>query len=208
MKKPLDNRRHLEFDSKRKIILLTVFSFLCVAAGLFIAGDDERVIKWLVIIFFSFCGIFLLYRLLNPKTIFVKDEPERYQQFLEEERIATEQDPGLFTYSQHGFVLQDNERHIVCNWADIQTVFGYLKELDGEEELMLDIFTSTETKFTVGELTKGWFEFNKRLRQVYPFARRNWEDEVLDPDLHEKRKLVFDQKHRTQQQAEADCYKS
>jgi hypothetical protein len=208
MKHAPDKRRHLEFDRKWKLALLTIVSFLVVILVLPMTVDDKPYMKWLSIGFFGLCGVVFLHRLLNPKTIFVQDEPERYGQFLEEEWIAQKDDPGLFTYSEQGFAFKDSEQRFACKWADIETIFGYLKDLDEEGSLMLDIFTTTQSKFKVSETTEGWFLFNKKLREKYQFVHRNWEDEVLDPDSAEKRKLVFDKKHRAQQKAEADCYKS
>jgi Ca2+/Na+ antiporter len=208
MKKPVDYRKHIEYDSRLKIILLTVFCFATAIAAFFLKDENTPFLILLSAIFFGLCGLFLLYRLLNPKTIFVKDEPERLEKMLEEERKQEQEDPGLFTYSNQGFVLKNEKQHIQCNWSDIETIFAYRKGMLGEEELMLDVFTTGKTLFTVGELVPGWFQFNKRLWKLFPFAPKEWEGEVLDPDLPAKRKLLYDKKQRTEQKAEADCYTS
>jgi hypothetical protein len=201
------NHKKVIWESKEKQILTIVVSFLFVAVAIWTRDQSSWFYVWSAVVLFGGMGVFFLVRLLNPNNLFVTHDSEIGKQIRAEQLRQERESLGSFTYTLDGFTLGGEPNGETSHkWSDIETVFGFKKDLYAIDDICLDIFTNDNLCLQVTESTPGWYQFEKRLSENIPSIPTDWITEISVPAFEMKLSLLFDRKGRTQQEAENHCY--
>ena len=201
------NNKRIFWESKTKQVVLVIISFLFVAVALWTRDKSSTLIFWLTLILFGGGGLFLLFRLLNSKNLFVTHNSELGKTIVVDQFKKAQEDLGFFNYNDTGFSLTKHNAVETYNWTDIETVFGFKEDRFTTDEICLDIFTNSKLFFRVTESTPGWYQFIKRLSENIASIPLNWDKELVLPPFATNLTLLFDKKGRTKEHTEAECYK-
>ena len=200
------NNRRLIWESKTKQIWIVIGSVLFVAAAIWTKDKTTTFMFCATIIFFGGGGSFMLFRLLNPKNLFVTHDTALGKQIFAEQFLKDREDLGFFEYNNTGFSLKEYKGVTHYNWSDIQTIFGFKEDHMTTDEICLDIFFNNKSSIRLTESTLGWYQFNKRLTKAIPIIPKNWDGEIMLPGFVTNMTLLFDKNGKAQEEAETKCY--
>jgi hypothetical protein len=204
--KDFENRNPI-FESVGKTIALTAISGLFVFIAFTTNMKVEKpIIFWGTIGLFGFGLIYGLYKLLNPKNLFLRPGSELAKEYgkLDFERRLN--DNGIFVFSQNGFKVKIESEVNKYLWSDIAVLFGYKKDLYTTDNICLDVFTIDEKGFSINEDTKGWYQFVKHSKEHLTEIPENWEVEIAAPAFETKLTLLYDKENRSQVEAIESVY--
>jgi hypothetical protein len=159
--KDFDNK-NLIFESAWKTIGYTFFSgaFLLYS----VTCIDQKVEPfwfWSSIIMWSFATLFGLFRLLNPKNLFLSSDSVLAKEYSKLSFERHYNDNGIFEFSASGFKVNVADQALQYQWLDVSTIFGYKKDRYATDTICVDVFTTDGKGFTINEETRGWFQFLK-----------------------------------------------
>lgn len=200
------NTKRIFWESKTKQVWLVVSSFMFVAIAFWTKENSTPLMFWAGVIFFGSSGLFMLYRFLNPRNLFVDPDSQLGRQIHAEQFQNRQEESGFFSYNDTGFTLREHKGVIDHNWSDIETVFGFKEDWLTTDEICMDIFFSDKEAIRLTESTPGWYQFNKRLSRSIPAIPENWDFEIMLPAFATNLTLLFDKRGRTKEQAERACY--
>ena len=202
MKNRTYNGKNVIWESSwKQIAVITISLFFAIAALLLY--DYSTLKFWGTIILFGFGGLFMLFRFVNPKNIFVKPGSELGKKINEEWFLEDLASLGSFEYSETGFV--ETEQNIKMDWNDIDSIFAYKIDLLTTDEICIDIF-SNQNALHLNESTWGWSQFIDRLEKNLNIDS-DWIKEVTFPAFEKNLTLIFDKKKRSQVEAIQEFYK-
>ncbi|UOQ80085.1 hypothetical protein [Hymenobacter sp. 5414T-23] len=152
-------------------------------------------------------GLMLLYKLLNPKNLFVTHNSALGKQVIAEEFKAAQASLGPFSYDAAGFLLTQELGTAYYAWGDLESVFGYKRDEYVTDEICLDLFFGNTSSLTLTESTLGWYQFLIKLQQHVPSISPDWQMIIAVPAFETRLILLFDKASRPQHQVEPLCYK-
>ncbi|MGI4741935.1 MAG: hypothetical protein ACRYG7_42770 [Janthinobacterium lividum] len=201
-----DNRRII-WESRAKQVGVIGVSYLFVAITIWTRAQYSAFRFWGTILFFGSGGIGVLYRLLNPKNLFVTPTSALGKQIIAEQFEKAQADIGAFYYNEEGFLLVQELGEITYRWVEIETMFGYKRDDYVTDEICLDLFFCNNMRLALTESTAGWYQFLLKLQENLLEIPSDWQMLMAAPAFETKLTLLFDKCHRTQEQAEALYYK-
>jgi len=113
---------------------------------------------------------------------------------------------GIFSYTNNGFILQGKFLRTRYSWSDIETVFAYKEDLITTDAICIDLFTKKGGHVFLTESDPGWDRFLEQLSEHLSAIPGNWEQALVRSPFATNFTLLFDQKGRALEQAEAGCY--
>lgn len=200
------NKKKIIWESKRKQVGLITVSFLFVAGAIWTRDKSSAFYFWSTIIFFGGSGLFFLFRLINPKNLFVTHDTILGKELIADQFRKEQESLGFFSYTNEGFNLKEHSGVKHYKWSDIETVFGFKEDRYATDEICMDIFTSDSASIRLTESTPGWYQFQKRLSENIASIPKDWDGEIAVPAFDTKLTLLFDRKGLKQKEAEAACY--
>jgi hypothetical protein len=207
MTPPIFNNRRIIWESKAKQVGVISLSFLFVAAAIWTRDHSSSFLFWGSILFWGGGGILLLYRLLNPKNLFVTHRSALGKQLIAEEFKAAQASLGPFSYDATGFLLTEELGTAHYVWSDLESVFGYKRDEYVTDEICLDLFFGNTSCLTLTESTPGWYQFLIRLHQNVLSIPLDWQVKIAVPVFETQLTLLFDKAGRPQHQVESLRYK-
>lgn len=207
MKHQFYHNKRIIWESRTRQLALVCISAMFVAIAIWTRAQYNPFMFWGTMIFFGGGGLFMLSRLLNPNNIFVKPRSPLAKKIHEEDFEKARADIGFFTYDHAGFQIKLHEGIFYYRWEDIETVFGYKRDLYTYDEVCLDLFTR-ESVLTITESIPGWFQFNDRLSQQFESISTIWQLNIMDEAINANFTLLYDRNGRSQPEAQAVWYKS
>jgi hypothetical protein len=78
--------------------------------------------------------------------------------------------------------------------ADIQSIFGYKRDLITVDELNLDIFDKNNFRLYLTEETPGWYQFIDKIEQAFPTIDNEFEATLMFPPFATNMTLIHDVK--------------
>jgi hypothetical protein len=199
--------RNLIFESVWKTIASTTISGLFVFIAFVTNMKVEKPIAfWGTIGLFGFGLLRGLYKLLNPKNLFLRPGSELAKEYgkLDFERRLN--DNGIFEYSQNGFKVDLENQFHEYQWTDISVLFGYKKDLYTIDNICLDVFTIDGKGFTINEDTAGWYQFIRHSKENLTAIPENWEMKIASPAFETKLTLLYDKNDRSQDEVIEEIY--
>ena len=186
--------KNIIWKSKISQIFAISISFIFVAFAIYTRKEISFSLFIINIILFGFGGIFLLFRLLNTKNMFVTYDSKIGKEILKNDSEFKNSDFGYFQYSENGFEYELDLEKIKYNWTDIETVYGYKIDLLTYDEICIDIFTNDNKKLTITESDDGWFQFISRLSNIITEIKIDWYINISTPAFQKNLTLLFDKK--------------
>lgn len=201
------NNRNIIWESKVKAIGVISTCFLFVAAAIWTEPQYSTFSFWATVIFFGGGGLGMLYRLLNPKNLFVTHSSPLGKQIIANQFKEAQADLGPFIYDENGFILTESLGAAHYAWADIEAVFGYKEDEYVTDEICFEAFFKAGSRLKMTESTPGWYQFIRRLSEHISSIPPDWHIEIAVPAFETKLTLLYDKQGRTKEQAEAAYYK-
>lgn len=199
--------RNLIFESVWKTIALTTISGLFVSIAFVTNMKVEKpIIFWGTIGLFGFGLLHGLYKLLNPKNLFLRPASELAKEYGKLDFEKRLNDNGIFEFSRNGFKVDLENQFHEYQWTDISVLIGYKKDLYIVDNICLDIFTIDGKGFSINEDTKGWYQFVKHSKEHLAEIPENWEIEIAAPAFETKLTLLYDKENRSQDEAIESVY--
>ena len=157
--------------------------------------DTSQTKTWFIIGFFGIGSVVLLWKFLNPKNKFVGINSEEAKQLRKEEFKHLFNTQGLFEYSELGFELIIDGKLTEIKWNEISLLIGYKIDALTTDEICLYVQTKKGKSFEISESSKGWFEFNRRLKNEFQSVNKNWEMEIAHPPFERNQTILYDKKN-------------
>ena len=192
------NSRRIIWESKAKLVGVISISFLFVAAAIWTRDQFSSVMFWGSMLFWGGGGTTLLYKLLNPKNLFVTHGSALGKQLIAEEFKAAQASLGPFSYDEAGFLLTEELGTAHYAWNDLESVFGYKQDEYVTDEICLDLFFGNTSRLTLTESTPGWYQFLINLHQKVPAIPPDWQFTIAAPAFETQLTLLFDKTGRPQ----------
>ena len=187
--------KNVIWESKTKQIFTILGCFIFTFIALWI-GKTNEIHFWPTIILFGFGGLFMLYRFLNPKNIFVTYKSKIGKEILAERTEFEQNDFGIFEYNKNGIKISIEKTIENYKWSEINTVYGYKIDLLTYDEICIDILTIDQNKYTITESTSGWFQFISRLSENIKSIEIDWYLKIANPAFEKNLTLLFDKRNR------------
>ena len=195
MKNEKHKGKNIIWESKIKQIFIVIgcaiFTFIALSIG-----KTDEIHFWPTIILFGFGGLFMLYRLLNPKNIFVTYKSKIGKDILAERTEFEQNDNGIFEYNENGFAISIEKTIENYKWNEIKTVYGYKIDLRIYDEICIDVLTIDQNKFTITESTSGWFQFISRLSENIKSIEIDWYIKIANPAFEKNLTLLYEKQSR------------
>ena len=179
--------QHLKTDDKNIIIgyktsdlLAGVICLILSIIGLTIM-DKSQTTTWGVIGFFGIGSIVLLWKFINSKNRFIKKNSTEAKLILEKEFKDLYNTNGLLNYNEQGFELMLDGKLTKTDWNEIDRILAYKVDLLAVDEICLFVDIDKERSFEISESTKGWFVFGKKISEIFPEIKENWEFDIAIP---------------------------
>ena len=198
----LFRNRRIIWESKAKLVGVISICFLFVAAAIWTRDQSSSFMFWGSMLFWGGGGLMLLYKLLNPKNLFVTHRSALGKQLIAEEFKATQASPGPFAYDAAGFLLAEELGTAHYAWNDLESVFGYKRDEYVTDEICLDLFFGNTSRLTLTESTPGWYQFLVKLHLNVPAIPADWQFTLAVPAFETQLTLLFDKAGRPQYQVE------
>ena len=115
---------------------------------------------------------------------------------------------GAFVFSETGFGLLPPHGTGLYAWVDLQSAFGFKRDLLTLDEICLDLFFANGSSLRLTESLPGWPAFLRHVSAHFSSIPAEWEWDVMQPPFATNLTLLLDHAGRTLQQAEAVWYKA
>jgi hypothetical protein len=158
------------------------------------AMDKKETNFWVVLIFFGLAAIVLLWKYVNPNNRFVSRNSPEAKRIREEEFKELFNTQGLFEYHELGFKLIIDGKLTEIKWNEVSLLIGYKIDALTTDEICLYVRTRKGKSFEISESSKGWFEFNRRMKNEFPSVNKNWEIEIAHPPFERNQTILYDKK--------------
>jgi hypothetical protein len=190
-------KREIVFESIWKTIALTVGSVLFVfSAFVFIDRKESPFSFWATLLLFGFGVLHGLYKLLNPKTLFIRPGSKLAKEYGEIDFQKRYNDLGTFEYLDNGFAGTIEEEELALNWSELNTIVAYKNDLYTYDVVCLDVFTTDGQNFSINEDTPGWYQFIERMNTTFISIDKGWQTQVTIPAFETKLTLLYDRQNR------------
>jgi hypothetical protein len=159
------------------------------------------------LLFFGLGAVVWTYCLLKPNSRLLTGYQSRPSQ---PEAPSFEQvfnDLGEFTYTATGFELPTTTGVRSVNWADIQAMFGYKRDLYTTDLVCLDIFCTDGQGICLHEEIPGWYQFIGMLPANFPSLKPGWEIALTFPAFETNFTLLYERSGLCLQPAAARHYR-
>ncbi len=156
--------------------------------------DTEKWTVWLMALFLGLGSIVILWKFVNPKNKFVSPKSEIAKKIRQEELKANFNTDGIFVYRENGFELLIDKKLTKINWDEILQLIGYKIDALTTDEICLYVLCKNGKSFEISESSKGWFEFNKRLKDNISSLNKNWEIEIAHPPFERNQTELYNAK--------------
>jgi hypothetical protein len=105
-------------------------------------------------------------------------------------------DEGIFTYREGGFDVKLKDETISAQWDDIETIFAYKIDLMTYDMLAMEIKLKNDFSFRITEEAEGWYQFIKKIKEVFPSVKQDFEMDLMFPAFATNLMVVYDAEGR------------
>lgn len=203
--KHLEGKRVFWSNKWDKIWLLIIPTILLI--DIFTPGKYSTFWFWTILICAGAFNIYVLYHMFHPKFAWVDPTTTQGKKIQEKAFELLCNDTGNFQYSPDGFEFTINNQKQTVNWADIESIFAYKRDLYTVDELDLDIFTNNGFKLHLTEECPGWYQFILKLKEIFPSIDKEFDVKLMFPPFDTNLTLVYDSKGRTLDEVKGDYSK-
>ena len=91
-----------------------------------------------------------------------------------------QEDVGAFEYDAEGFSYPFENGTSMIRWAEVDRIVGYKLDMFTVDEICIELHVG-DRAIRFSESTAGWYQFQERLRNVFPDIRKDWELDVAMP---------------------------
>jgi hypothetical protein len=184
---------------------------LIIPAGLLIetlTKPNKYNLFWFLVIIFgaSTFIVYVLYHMFHPRFVWVDTTTTEGKEIQEKARELIFSDFGAFTYNATGFAFTEKGQKHSFLWADIESIFGYKRDLNTCDELNLDVFAINNFRLHLTEETPGWYQFIEKIKLAFPTIDKDFEAALMFPPFATNMTLVYDSKGRTLEDAMKQYY--
>jgi len=112
----------------------------------------------------------------------------------EEVRLRWEQlqnDIGAFDYDEGGFSYPFESGSSVVQWAEVDRIVGYKLDLFTTDEICLELHVGDRV-IRFSESTRGWYQFMKRLKVIFPGIPNGWDWDVVKRPFASNYTVLFE----------------
>ncbi len=165
--------------------------------SIFLIIQMEGTESWKAFLMASFLGLgslVILWKFVNPKNKFVSKNSDIAKKVRQEEFKANLNTDGIFVYRENGFELLIENKLTKIKWNEILQLIGYKIDALTTDEICLYVRCSKGKSFEISESSKGWFEFNRRLKENIPNLDKNWEIEIANPPFERNETELYNAK--------------
>jgi len=185
-------KRNLIFESKWKTIVLLFGSLILVLLALNIEKIQSNFYAfWCNIILFGSGVIMSLFRLLNPKNLFLAPNAKLTKIYHKLKVKETQKELGVFSYTTNGFIVKIDNKNKTVKWHEIISMTAYKKDKYTYEDIYIDILLLDKSIFSINEETKGWLQFLVRTKTEFSTINQFWENKILLPAFETNRTLIY-----------------
>lgn len=161
---------------------------------------------WVIIIGTSTFTGYVLYHMFHPKFVWVDPTTTEGKKIQAKADELSFSDFGVFSYHDNGFdFIEKGQTHSFL-WADIESIFGYKRDLYNVDELNLDVFAKNNFRLHLTENVPGWYQFIDKIKQAFPTIDKDFEAILMFPPFETNLTLVYDFKGRTLDEAMNQYY--
>jgi hypothetical protein len=193
--------KKIVYESRVKFIILVSLSSVFVI-GSFLGGQIWSAMFFLVLL------IGFTYPFLDPRKKVICVESKQFKEQINKDFELRLRDNGIFSYSENGFTVNTDGASRYVQWHEVQTIFGYKKDLMTTDLVCMDVFCDNAISFSWNEETPGWFVFVKKLNEQFNVIDPAWEFEIQNPAFVTKLTLVYNRENRTLEQVMKVHYKN
>ena len=161
---------------------------------------------WVIIIGTSTFTFYVLYHMFHPKFVWVDTNTNKGKKIQAKATELILSDIGVFTYNDKGFDFTEKGQTHSFLWTDIQSIFGYKRDLYAVDELNLDVFAVNNIRLHLTEEIPGWYQFLDKIKQVFPTIDKEFDVSLMFPPFATNMSLVYDSKGRTLEDAMKQYY--
>lgn len=161
---------------------------------------------WVIIIGTSTFTFYVLYHMFHPKFAWVDTTTTDGKEIQTKTTELIFSDLGAFTYKENGFDFTEQAQVYSILWADIESIFGYKRDLFTIDELNLDIYAKNNFRLHLTEETPGWYQFIEKIKQAFPTIDKEFEATLMFPPFATNMTLIYDAKSRTLEDAMKEKY--
>jgi len=162
---------------------------------------------WIIVIGSSTFICYVLYHMFHPKFVWVDTTTIEGKKIQAKATELIFSDFGVFTYNDNGFDFTEKGQTYSFLWADIQSIFGYKRDLYTVDELNLDVFAANNFRLHLTEEIPGWYQFIDKIKQTFPTIDKEFEVSLMFPPFATNMTLVYDSKGRTLEDSMKQYYR-
>lgn len=100
------------------------------------------------------------------------------------------EDLGYFKYLENGFNLEYEEHNITVNWQEITELNVTKKDLITIDQIEMEIVYG-EKYFVINEDLPGWFQFVKKIKEIFPTIPKDWDINIIQPPFAKSYSNIF-----------------
>lgn len=104
---------------------------------------------------------------------------------------------GIFLYKENGFDIRLKDEATSVDWNDIDTIFAYKADLMTYDQLVMEVILKNAFSFRITEETEGWYQFIKKIKEVFPAVKQDFEMDLMFPAFATNLMIVYDAKGRS-----------
>lgn len=108
--------------------------------------------------------------------------------------------------NNEGFSIQFKNGIDSHHWEEIETIFGYKKDLITYDEICMDIFLQDQHVITLTEELPNWIALNEKLTILFPGFDLSWYTSIMQPPFATNLTLLYDRQQRSFEVAVSSFY--
>ena len=171
-------------------ILMTaaIFSFFTIGGIFSIFEGAYNTAEEMLLIGLPISTLLLL--AINSKRVWFKDQliPGIAKKILEAKRA----DKGAFEYNGNGFIYNNKNKFIACDWCDVGAVVAYKTDNYTYDTIHLILKTDSGEELDIHEDIAGWYIFKNKLAENLIGIDELWELKTMSPPFAESITLVYE----------------
>ena len=180
----------------RDTLIHLFLGLLLTTVSVFVVVHSHDFWSWTALVFFGLITFMHLFKLVFPDTTFLKNI--RTNSGINEKSFdEIYEDNGIFTFKEDGFKVSLKNEQYDIQWEGIKTILGYKIDLYATDCICAEIFCDNGKSFAINEETKGWFQFQRHLKERLPAIDKGWDIEISVPAFETNLTLVYDRDNRT-----------
>lgn len=174
-----------------------LLGLLLTGLSVFVVIENNDFWSWVGMILTGLFTLMYLLKLFFPNAAILKKIQTNSAENDDRSFDEIYEDNGIFTFPDYGFTIKLKDELYDIKWEEIKTILGYKIDLYATDCICAEVYCDNSKSFAINEETKGWFQFQKHLKERFPTIDSGWDIEISAPAFETNLTLVYDRDNRT-----------